>query len=178
MTLILAGIHSLAQHLQELNTNPQAYCPERCPYCGLAGLWCHGYYSRHSDRQSRSQSSLNPIPIPRFRCPHDNCGRCCSVLPECIAPRRWYPWFAQQAMLLLLLTGKLAAVQILPHERTVWRWWARLKARFRVHRLHLANHQVPLGAHESARTFWPSCFALLSFSTAMFFIHQCGEVIP
>ncbi|MCF6353725.1 MAG: hypothetical protein L3J26_01255 [Candidatus Polarisedimenticolaceae bacterium] len=43
MTVILAGICTLAQQLHAINANPEAYRPERCPYCGCTRLWRHGH---------------------------------------------------------------------------------------------------------------------------------------
>lgn len=177
MSVILAGICTLTQHLHEINANPEAYRPERCPYCGCTGLWCHGHYGRQSDRRN-SSASLNPITVPRFICPHDSCGKSCSVLPECIPPRRWYLWSVQQAVLLLLFSGQLPDEQACPHIRTVWRWWARLKEHFLVHRFYLANRWEQLGQYSSVRAFWKRCFAMQQFSSTMFFIHQHDEIIP
>lgn len=176
MALILAGIYSLAQHLQQLNLNFEAYRPERCPHCGCAGMWYHGYYTRKADREEGS--AFNPTPIPRFLCPRANCRKSCSVLPECIPPKRWYLWSIQQAMLSVLLSHQLCEEQVKPHVRTVWRWWARLKARFKVHRFYLANHWAQLGQHGSIRAFWSACFARMAFSRALFFIHRHAVDIP
>ena len=108
MAIILAGIHSLTQHLQQLNSNPEAYRPKRCPHCGHAGVWSHGHYLRLPDRENSGPDSLNPIPILRFFCPQAGCRRSCSALPECIPPRRWYLWSVQQAMLLFLISLAMA----------------------------------------------------------------------
>ena len=40
MALILPGIHSLVQHLQHLQLQPEAYRPSRCPHCGKARVRC------------------------------------------------------------------------------------------------------------------------------------------
>jgi len=178
MAIILAGICSLVQHIQQLNSNPEAYRPERCPHCGCSRLWCHGCYQRHPERESSRAHALNPILIPRFLCSQRRCRKSCSVLPECIPPRRLYLWSVQQAMLLLLLSGRLPDEQATPHVRTVWRWWARLKARFDIHRFYLCSHSSLLGQYASVQTFWRACFARMSFLSAMFFIHQHDEVIP
>ncbi len=176
MALILAGIYSLAQHLQQLDSNPEAYRPERCPHCGCAGMWCHGCYTRKVDREEGG--AFNPILIPRFLCPRADCRKSCSVLPQCIPPRRWHLWSIQQAMLSVLLSRQLCEEQVKPHVRTVWRWWARLKARFKVHRFYLANRWAQLGQHRSVRAFWLACFARMAFSSALFFIHRHAVDIP
>ncbi len=178
MAVILAGIHSLTQHLQQLNSNPEAYRPKHCPHCGCAGLWCHGYYLRLPDRENSGPDSLNPIPILRFFCPQAVCRRSCSVLPECIAPRRWYLWSVQQAMLLLLFTGRLSDELQRPHVRTVWRWWARLKERFDTHRFCLCSRNALLGQYATVRAFWQACFELMPFSSALLVVYRYDEAIP
>jgi hypothetical protein len=103
MREIIANIHSLAQHLKMMLQDPEHYKPGCCPHCGLDILWNHGVYLRKSDRLNPPSQSLNLIPIPRFYC--DGCKRTCSVLPECIPPRRWYLWATQQMVLSLVLLG-------------------------------------------------------------------------
>ena len=76
MNRILASITTLAQHLHAVANDSDVYRPPACPQCSAAGMWCHGCYHRT-----------------------------CSRLPACIAPRRWYDWALQQAVLLLLLAG-------------------------------------------------------------------------
>ena len=77
MTLILAGIRSLAEHLRTLQLNPEAYRPEQCPACAHGTVWCHGCYTRKADRQNLGTPCLNPIPILRYLCP--DCRSTCSV---------------------------------------------------------------------------------------------------
>ena len=101
MVVIVPGINTLEQHLQRLATAPEGYRPARCPDCGKAGLWWHGTYDRQADRRGRGQANLNPIAIPRFFCRH--CRHTCSCLPECLSPRRWYPWSVQQQALAVLV---------------------------------------------------------------------------
>jgi len=103
MDRILPGVCSLEQHQQCLGEEPERYRPERCPSCGKAGLWAHGAYRRKADREGAGAASHNPVSIPRFYCAA--CGRTCSRLPECVAPRRWYGWALQQGVLALLLAG-------------------------------------------------------------------------
>ena len=100
MHRIVNAIATLQAHLEKWAHTPQDYRPKQCPHCGLAGLWGHGHYDRKADRDP---GTLNPIPIPRFFC--RGCRRTCSRLPSCIAPRRWYLWSVQQAVLLCLLSG-------------------------------------------------------------------------
>ncbi|NEV65266.1 DUF6431 domain-containing protein [Thiorhodococcus minor] len=131
MPVILPGILSLEQHLAELRLNPEHYRPARCPHCGRAGLGGHGHYARKADREGGGR--LNPIPIPRFCCA--GCRRTCSVLPQCLAPRRWYGWALQQVVLVGLLAGTSARALsrgCLPGRRTIGRWWRRWQAQFAV----------------------------------------------
>ncbi len=122
MQVILSGIECLKQHIKQLNENLGSYRPSRCPSCGKAGLWYHVCYLRFPGR-SLNDHHLNPISIPRFICP--KCGKTCSVLPECIAARRWYLWAVQQIVLTPIyitvifagdgrLTAKLRCDELLP----------------------------------------------------------------
>ncbi len=176
MMIILPEVHSLEQHIQQLQSNPESYRPQQCPGCGNAGVWCHGHYLRHPDRNNAVRDSLNPIFIPRFICSH--CQQSCSVLPECIPPRRWYLWSIQQVMLLRLLSGRLSIEQSLPHARSIWRWWVRLRDRFKRHQFKLASLLPTLGQHNSVADFWHDCLNRWRLSTAMLFIQQSGEAIP
>lgn len=179
MRPIVPGIGSLAQHLKQLEKAPETYRPERCPHCGKAGVWCHGAYTRKSDREGRGEDCLNPVPIPRFYCRH--CRRTCSVLPECIPPRRWYLWSIQQAAMVLWLAGisiEKVAEQVLPSADTIWRWWSRLRARFPEHGFHLRRHFARWGVHQSITSLWRAVLAELSLAQAMFLLHESGVFVP
>lgn len=176
--IIVPEIHSIEQYLHQLDTHPESYRPGCCPHCGCAGLWCHGCYYRHPDRDSPANKSQNPVPILRFLCPQEDCGRTCSVLPECIPPGRWYLWSVQQTFLMLLLCKGLSEALSIPHPRTVWRWWQRLRDRFHTHRFYLASLNATLGQYDRARFFWPACFKHITFSAAMLFTHSFGEPVP
>ena len=131
MRPMLPGIDTLGQHLEQLQLDPESYRPEVCPHCGKAGLWIHGTYKRKCDREGVGEACLNPIPIPRFYCP--DCHHICSVLPECIAPRRWYLWVIQQMAIIWHLAGvsfAKIAERIAPHEDSVWRRWKSLRTGF------------------------------------------------
>ena len=99
---IVAGIVSLIQYVELIKNESGILRPKRCIFCGKLGLWLHGCYPRKADRTNSGDLLLNPILIQRFFCP--DCQRTCSVLPECIPPRRWYLWDIQQVALLLLLS--------------------------------------------------------------------------
>jgi transposase-like protein len=102
MHRIVASISTLAEHLAAVQTTPDAYRPDACPRCGVAGLWGHGCYYRKGER-STGGATREPVPVPRYLCP--GCIRTCSRLPSFMSPRRWYCWAVQQVVLLLLLSG-------------------------------------------------------------------------
>jgi len=148
MRNIVPDILNLAQHLKILKEEPKRYHPAHCEYCGHLILWSHGYYSRKSDREHALAESLNPILIPRFFCPH--CKKTCSVLPECIPPRRWYLWMTQQLILLQLLlknsfnaTHQSQTPPFRPSRSTIKRWWHRLQEQFQQQRDALCAHLNP-----------------------------------
>ncbi len=182
MTLILSGVHTLLQHLLLLSETPECFRPERCPHCGVGGLWSHGCYTRMADRFGEGEhgKNLNPIPIPRFRCPH--CKRTCGVLPECIASRRWYGWRTQQEKLLQLLRWRqLNSTDDdypKPSPRTVWRWWCWCRDRFGTFSFHLRSYVAELGRHEDCRTFWHASLRQLGLSKAMAYLSRQGVIVP
>ena len=104
---ILTEVISLLQYVEQFNDNKLSRLTH-CLACGRLNPWFHGY-PRQSDRISHSNTSMNPIWIHRYYCP--DCYKTCSVLPECIPPRRWYLWEAQQiAILLFLLSGSAQTI--------------------------------------------------------------------
>ena len=174
--LILTAITSLVQHLATLKDSFFRYRPDKCPLCGKSGLWFHGVYYRKSDRENED---LNPIPIPRFLCPH--CEHTCSVLPECIPPRRWYLWLAQQAALQLLLSGqsqRAIAATLTLGRRTIGRWWKRFKEQFLQHESVLRSHYPELGRTTGMIDFWTACLEKISLATAMQLCHINEVVVP
>ncbi len=179
MALILPGIHSLEQHHRRLQAQPEDYRPERCPHCGKAGVWCHGAYPRKADRERRCDACLNPVPIPRFFCPH--CQGTCSRLPQCLAPRRWYEWAMQQAVLWLLATDRSireVSRELRPSRRTVGRWWRHWQGRFSLHAPSLRAWFPELGRQGEIRSFWRACLTRLPLSLAMVLVHQSGVPVP
>jgi len=177
MSIILPAIVSLMQYLESIKNNFELYRPPRCPNCGKCGMWCHGHYNRKADRENKE--SLNPIPIPRFFCPH--CGTTCSVLPECISSHRWYSWKIQQTVLMLSFAGysiKAIAKNILPSRHTISRWMVRLKNQFCFHRDVLCAHFIDLGHIDNFTDFWRTCLDKISFGRAMYLCHVSGVDIP
>ena len=179
MPRIVPAITSLQQHLDTLEREPVVYRPVACPHCGLAGLWGHGCYDRKADRRPDSSGSLNPIPIPRFYC--QGCRHTCSRVPECVAPRRWYGWALQQAVLLLLLCGgslHQASIQYELDRRTVRRWWGWLGERSDTFEMFLKARFPELGRTVDFRAFWQDCWKTMSLSQAMAWLDREGVVVP
>jgi len=176
---IIANILSLIQYLKTLKDEPGLLRLEKCPCCGKANPWFHGFYPRKADRGSRPGESLNPILIQRFFCP--DCGRTSSVLPECIPPKRWYLWGIQHAALLLLLAGNslnAAAKEMIPSRHTIKRWLIRLKEQLPLHKDVLCNHFIDLGRTVNYIDFWQTFFKTNLLSAAMRLCHVAGVLIP
>ncbi len=176
---ILAGILSLAQHVQHSQSYPEDYKPDRCPHCGLAGLWCHGTYLRQANRRGLEFGLDEPILIPRFLC--RACHQTCSCLPEAIPPRRWYLWDLQQKVLLLILNAcslNHVATLVRPSRQTLKRWWQHLRSRFDVHSATLRHRDAELGRWIDLESFWHHCLQQMPLSRAMFYLHNDGVSIP
>lgn len=179
MYRIVPAITSLQQHLATLEREPEVYRPVACPHCGLAKLWGHGCYSRKADRRPRALGTLNPIPIPRFYC--RSCRHTCSRVPECVAPRRWYSWALQQAVLLLLLGGgslRQGSLEFGLDRRTLRRWWGWLCDRSQVFELFLKVRFPDLGRTLAFRGFWQRCWKTMCLSQAMAWLDHEGVVVP
>jgi len=179
MNCIVASILTLSQHLETLSLDPSAYRPKFCPHCGYGKLWHHGCYERKADRESFGPKSLNPVPIPRYRCL--GCGRTCSRLPECIAPRRWFPWLIQQAVLGLWLLGfsvRKSAHQYGISRKTVRRWRQWLLDRHIDFAFHLRVRFPAWGRHADFAGFWCNALHGLSLSRLMFWLDQEGVSVP
>lgn len=179
MHTILTDILSLKQHLETLFQNPENYRAKCCPACGCGknSLWSHGCYYRKPDRSP--EGSQNPIPIPRFIC--QNCRKTHSVLPECIPPRRWYPWLVQQAILTGFLANKSLRFMnktLEPARSTCRRWWRSLKANFLNHAAALKALISDLGRYPHFEDFWQACLKLMSLGKAMHLCHEQGVQIP
>ena len=187
MKLILPDIHNLDQHVFTFLNHPERYRPKRCPHCGRSGLWIHGRYWRNAKCEKNVGCAA---PVPRFLCPHKDCGRTCSVLPEYISPLRWYHWAIQQVALMMLWLGNslMYACNMLPQVlpkypktpeiSTIHRWHQSIKCQFLMHRLHLCNAQPELGRYSTCAAFWRACLKKMWLSRAMFMINQSGHPIP
>ena len=168
MYRIVSSITSFAQHFKSIAEFPDPYCPSVCPHCGLKILQKHGFYYRKADRCSGYETSHNPVPIRRYRCA--GCGRTCSRLPLCIAPRRWFDWGMQQTILLLLLNGYSlhhCARHLPPDRRTVRRWWDWLRARTERFAFFLRARFPELGRSADGGSFWRTVMSGMSLANAM-----------
>jgi len=179
MPRIVPAIATLEQHFKALQEQPQTYRPACCPSCGLGGLWAHGGYTRKADRDT---GELNPIAIPRFVCGRKSgCGRTCSVLPECLSPRRWYDWAAQAAVLTVLLNGasiRACAQRLRRARSTVRRWWRRLQERHESFAFHLRSHWTELGRASSWCELWKHCLVQRPLREVMAWLDRQGVLVP
>lgn len=178
MHRIVGSISSLAQHLFTIATDAERYRPAACPHCRCAGVWRHGCYHRKADRGTGGGDSLNPVAVLRFLC--RACARTCSRLPACIAPRRWYDWVVQQAVLLLLLGGVS-----LHHcarcsgcdRRTVRRWRDWLRRRSEEFSFFLRSRWPELGRLADHESFWRNVIDSVSLQQAMAWLDR-DLVVP
>ena len=179
MRPIVLDILHLVQHIKYLKEDPECYRPEYCCHCGRVGLWKHGSYPRKPDRQGQKGNNLNPIPILRFYC--SQCHRTCSVLPECIPPRRWYLWAEQQAVLLLHLAGssqRAISLEQGPSRSTIGRWARSLQERHAEFSSALKARFSELGYTASFIDFWKRCLKQMALSRAMYYLNDAQLAIP
>ena len=168
MHRILSANPLLPQYIEQIAHAPEVYRPAMCPYCGVSHPWLHGYYERKADRDVARATSLNPVPVARFCC--KACGRTCSRLPLCIAPRRWHPWATQQRVLLDLLAGaslRRAALcaGIARHTARRWRNW--LHAGTMTLAFVLRSRFPELGRGGDGPGFWRACLTAMPLAEAM-----------
>lgn len=175
MNRIVGSIASLAEHLIAMVTDPEVYRPQACPHCRYARVWRHGCYHRKADRAG---GSLNPVPVLRYLC--GACVRTCSRLPACIAPRRWYDWAVQQAVLLLVLSGislNSCARCSGRDRRTVRRWRDWLYERGEQFEFFLRSRLPELGRFADFNSFWRNVIEELSLQQAMVLLDR-DLVVP
>ncbi len=169
MNRILSANSQLREHIAHIAHAPQAYRPDKCPYCGVAHPWLHGLYWRKADRDATAGASKNPVPVARFCC--SSCRRTCSRLPLCIAPRRWYNWEMQQCVLLWLLSDQ-SLHQVSwwagPSRSTVRRWREWLRLRSERFMFCLRSRFPELGRiDDSWQAFWCNCLDQMPLRQAM-----------
>ena len=93
-----------------------------------------------------------------------------SRLPACIAPRRWYDWVVQQAVLLLLLGG--ASLHQCARcggrdRRTVRRWRDWLRERSEEFSFCLRSRLPELGRLAEFESFWRNVIDEVTLQQAM-----------
>ena len=179
MAHIVSEIVTLIQYLSVLKNNLETLRPDRCASCGKLHPWIHGGYSRKADRFCDGNKFLNPVTVLRFYC--SGCGKTCSVLPECISPRRWYLWEVQQTVLVLLLSGKsicATARETALSRSTISRWLDRFKKQFHFHRDSLCKLFPDLGRLARFIDFWLACFKQVPLAQAMRLCHADGVLVP
>lgn len=167
MNRIVGSIDTLARHVIAVATDPEQYRPPACPHCRRAGVWRHGCYQRKADRSAASGESLNPVAVLRFLC--RACERTCSRLAACIAPRRWYDWAVQQAVLVMLLGGMSlhgCARGSGRDRRTVRRWRDWLRERGELFAFVLRSRWPELGRAADFESFWRNVIDELSLQQA------------
>lgn len=180
MNRILASITTLEQHLAAVLSDDAhvTYRPPCCPHCGVSGLWGHGCYFRKADRSTSDPTkSLNPVPILRYLC--HACKHTCSRLPACIAPRRWFDWFMQQLVLLMLLSGN--SVRLCSHcsgraRSTVRRWRDWLGVRGDTFTFWLRSRFPELGRHPDHDSFWQHVMHTMTLMQAMAWCERSMDV--
>ena len=169
MRRIVGSIVSLAHlHLITVASDPEQYRPLVCPHCRRADVWRHGCYHRKADRTAGAAASLNPVRVLRFLC--RACVRTCSRLPACMAPRRWYDWIVQQAVLVLLLGGMSlhgCARCSGRDRRTVRRWRDWLRERGDQFAFFLRSRWPELGRAADFESFWRNVIDVLSLQQAV-----------
>jgi hypothetical protein len=102
-------------------------------------------------------------------------------LPECIAPRRWYDWAVQQAVLLGLLGGgslHQAAWQGGVDRHTARRWWTGLKERGETFGFWLRSRFPEVGRAVDFAGFWRDCLAAMPLSEVMAWLDLDGVAVP
>jgi transposase-like protein len=177
MFYILAKILTLVQSKMISSDNT----PENCVCCGRQRPWRHGTRPRKPDRENSSSKSLNPIMIQRYYC--NGCKKTFSALPECISPRRWYTWEAQQQVLLLFILGDSAysiATKCTPSYKTISRWIVRAKEQFKLHKdtLGAIDKYKSLIRTRDFNDFWKVCFEKITLAAAMRICHVSEVIIP
>lgn len=177
MDRIVGSIGCLAEHVIAVVSDAELYRPQACPHCRRAGVWRHGHYHRKADRRVGDES-LNPVPVLRFLC--SACARTCSRLPACIAPRRWFDWVVQQAVLVLLLGGMSlhgCARRSGRDRRTVRRWRDWLHERGEQFALFLRSRWPELGRVADFASFWRNVIDELSLQQAVVWLDR-DLVVP
>jgi transposase-like protein len=179
--IILAGISNIAAYNTELSR-----LKERCTCsCGIANsLRSHGHYFRKLNRHIKGEQSLILVKILRFLC--NTCHKTCSVLPECIPPRRWYVWEVQQNVIQKYLDGdgwNEISAEMGISISTCKRWCKWFLDKYNIYAAVLKNVAGNLGeilrdSADDFKIFWQKCFTNISLDRAMLLCHQSGVGTP
>jgi Domain of unknown function (DUF6431) len=180
MLRILPNVASLREHVHRLIYRATEYRPEHCPICCGAHLRRHGCYKRKP--RGECIDACTAVKVPRFLC--IDCKHTCSVLPSCIAPRRWYMWSVQQPVLTYLLCGgtqeKCAEEleHLGPAISTMRRWWRWLQSRHEGLAFHLRSKQPQWGRAADWQEFWQRAFRDEPLRELMAYLDAQGLTVP
>lgn len=148
--------------------------PTCCIYCRCPRVYSHGCYYRKANRGFIFNSKIGLIPIKRYRC--TGCKRTFSVLPQCIAPYRWFIWDVQAMVLKMYVkcnsTWKQIALETQTSITTCKRWITAFESDFNQHYDILYNIPKLNLVYELSNFifFWKSCLNQIKLQSAMLFI--------
>jgi hypothetical protein len=98
-----------------------------------------------------------------------------------MAPRRWYDWAKQQAVLMALLMGASLRTCAPAHGigvDTTRRWWRWLQGRSEVFRFHLLTHWNEWGRAVDFCGFWRLVLAPRALRDSMAWLDSQGVLVP
>lgn len=99
------------------------------------------------------------------------------MLPECIAPRRWYLWQEQEECLKAFFNGLSArsiAKRFLPSRQTVKRWVEWAFESFKEFRPDLQSRFPFLGYESGPVGWWKKLLGKIRLSEAMVILNRLG----
>jgi len=175
------ALESVSHATFDKESKPSDDKPDCCPHCHHPVIHHHGHYERKPDRGHLDyNTSLNPVIIKRYRCV--NCQHTFSALPECLPPRRWYPWDMQEHVLKAAVAGdsKNAISKCLTlSRRTIGRWLSRFTEQWQKLQHHFKARWPDLGyVAGTFAGFWQALLQHSSLASAMHYLHTCGAYIP
>ena len=174
--------------LPEINTLSQAIMlpliipPECCVYCKFTKLYAHGVYYRKPNRGIIFNALIGLIPIKRFLC--TKCRKTFHLLPECIAPFRWFSWKVQQHALDMFVNCNYTWKEISQTSgasiTTCKRWIFEFQSNFELHYDVLSN--MPglniLVEQHNFISFWNKCLTQIDLQRAMLLLYKSDIAIP
>ena len=190
MPAIITGFETLSKYCEyrkSIQNSSTALCQpsdkiDCCVYCDALNPSPHGHYERKPDRENDGENSLNPVIILRFLC--KQCHRTFSALPECLPPRRWYPWETQEQVLKLAIAGNSINTtnkQVKPCRDTINRWLSRfetLRCDYKEHWLSWYNESKLGYVVNTFVEFWQTLLQKNSLAKSMCYLHDRGVAIP